>query len=123
MIPITDPLNHTTTFDALNRRTGVTYADTSTTAYTYDTGNPLTQVVDSIAGNITRTHDGLNRLTSETTPQGSVSYTYDAAARAHMRAKKGRFHWPRDLLHRDRLALVDRDLTDFGWQVERCVDV
>jgi YD repeat-containing protein len=37
--------------------------------------------VDSIAGTITRTYDGLNRLTSETTPQGSVSYTYDAAGR------------------------------------------
>jgi RHS repeat-associated protein len=69
------------TYDALNRRTGVTYADGSTTAYTYDAGNRLTQVVDSIAGTITRTYDGLNRLTSETTPQGSVSYTYDAAGR------------------------------------------
>jgi len=38
-------------------------------------------VNDSIAGTITRTYDGLNRLTSETTPQGSVSYTYDAAGR------------------------------------------
>jgi RHS repeat-associated protein len=38
-------------------------------------------VVDSIAGTIMRTYDGLNRLTSETTPQGSVSYTYDAAGR------------------------------------------
>jgi YD repeat-containing protein len=69
------------TYDALNRRTGVTYADTSTTAYTYDAGNRLTQVVDSIAGTITRTHDGLNRLTSETTLQGSVTYSYDAAGR------------------------------------------
>jgi YD repeat-containing protein len=71
----------TYTYDALNRRTGVTYADGSTTAYTYDAGNRLTQVVDSIAGTIMRTYDGLNRLTSETTPQGSVSYTYDAAGR------------------------------------------
>jgi len=38
-------------------------------------------VVDSTAGTITRAYDGLNRLTSETTPQGSVSYTYDAAGR------------------------------------------
>ncbi|MFQ5683983.1 MAG: hypothetical protein ACE5HC_12005 [Candidatus Binatia bacterium] len=30
---------------------------------------------------MTRTYDGLDRLTSETTPQGSVSYTYDAAGR------------------------------------------
>ena len=65
----------------MNRRTGVTYADSSTIAYTYDNGNRLTQVVDSIAGTVTRTYDGLNRLASETTPQGSVSYTYDAAGR------------------------------------------
>jgi YD repeat-containing protein len=39
------------------------------------------QVVDSIAGTITRTYDSLDRLISETTPQGSVSYTYDAAGR------------------------------------------
>jgi len=62
-------------------RKDVTYGDTSTTTYAYDQGNRLTQVVDSIAGTITRTYDGLDRLTSETTPQGSVSYTYDAASR------------------------------------------
>lgn len=71
----------TYSYDGLNRRTGVTYADSSTTAYTYDKGNRLTQVVDSIAGTITRTYDGLDRLTSETTPQGSVAYTYDDAGR------------------------------------------
>ena len=69
------------TYDALNRRKLVTYADSSTTSYTYDKGNRLTQIVDSIAGTITRTYDGLDRLTSETTPQGSVSYTYDNAGR------------------------------------------
>jgi RHS repeat-associated protein len=59
----------------------VTYADGSSTTYTYDAGNRLTQITDSVSGTITRTYDGLNRLTSETTPQGSVSYTYDAAGR------------------------------------------
>ncbi|HXH81927.1 MAG TPA: RHS repeat domain-containing protein, partial [Candidatus Tectomicrobia bacterium] len=29
----------------------------------------------------TRTYDGLDRLTQETTPNGTVSYTYDAAGR------------------------------------------
>jgi YD repeat-containing protein len=56
-------------------------ADGSNTTYIYDKGNRLTQVVDSIAGTITRSYDGLNRITSETTPQGSVSYSYDAASR------------------------------------------
>jgi len=41
----------------------------------------VTQIVDSANGTITRTYDGLDRLTAETTPQGTVSYTYDAASR------------------------------------------
>jgi YD repeat-containing protein len=68
-------------YDALNRRTSATYADSSDTTYTYDKGNRLTQINDSTAGNIIRTYDGLDRLTSEQTPQGTVGYTYDAASR------------------------------------------
>ena len=41
----------------------------------------MTSIADSVNGTITRTFDGLDRLTSETTPQGTVSYTYDAADR------------------------------------------
>ena len=41
----------------------------------------MTQVVDSSGGTITRVYDNLDRLTSETTPQGSISYSYDAAER------------------------------------------
>lgn len=44
-------------------------------------GNRLTEAVDSVTGTITRGYDGLDRLTSETTPQGSISYGYDAASR------------------------------------------
>lgn len=53
----------------------------ATVSYTYDAGNRLTQLVDSVGGTITRSYDSLDRLTSETTPQGSVSYGYDAASR------------------------------------------
>jgi uncharacterized protein RhaS with RHS repeats len=49
--------------------------------YAYDTGNRMTQIVDSVSGTITRGFDGLDRLTSEITPQGTVSYTYDNAGR------------------------------------------
>jgi YD repeat-containing protein len=56
----------------------VSYADASTIQYTYDAGDRLTQVVDSIGGTISRVYDGLDRLASETTPQGTVSYTYAA---------------------------------------------
>ncbi|MFZ3381057.1 MAG: RHS repeat-associated core domain-containing protein [Candidatus Acidiferrales bacterium] len=74
-------------YDNLNRRTfagfgtqaGPTYE--STINYTWDAGNRLTQIVDSVTGTITRGYDGLDRLTSEQTPQGTVSYTYDAAGR------------------------------------------
>jgi RHS repeat-associated protein len=40
-----------------------------------------TQVIDSLSGTIARTYDNFDRLTSETTPQGSVSYLYDDAGR------------------------------------------
>ena len=52
-----------------------------TTTYTYDKGNRLTQISDSVSGPITLTYDGLDRLTLESTSQGSVTYTYDAAGR------------------------------------------
>jgi YD repeat-containing protein len=44
----------------------------------YDAGDRVIQVTDSVTGTITRSYDGLDRLTSEVTPQGSVSYAYYA---------------------------------------------
>ena len=68
-------------YDGLNRRTlaefGTPPTYESTVNYYYDGGDRLTSVVDSSSGTITPVFDGLNRLTSETTPQGSVAYTYD----------------------------------------------
>jgi YD repeat-containing protein len=77
----TDRQNQVTayTYDPLNRLQTETYDDGSTTTHVYDAGNRRTQIVDSLAGTITRAFDGLDRITSETTPEGSVSYTYDAA--------------------------------------------
>jgi RHS repeat-associated protein len=78
------------TYDGLNRRTlagfGVTVTGgmssyQSTVAYAHDGGNRITQISDSLSGNINRNYDGLDRLVSETTPQGSVGYTYDLAGR------------------------------------------
>lgn len=78
------------THDGLNRRTlagfGVTVTGgvssyQSTVAYTRDAGNRITQISDSLAGNIARGYDGLDRLASETTPQGSIGYTYDLDGR------------------------------------------
>ena len=51
-------------------------------------GNRLTQAVDSVAGTISRqysngtpAYDGLDDLLQETTPQGTINYTYDSARR------------------------------------------
>lgn len=76
------------TYDAHDRRTfvgfGMTgtppiYASTITTSY--DDGDRATEIVDSTAGTIERTYDLLDRLTEETTPEGTIAYTYDAAGR------------------------------------------
>jgi RHS repeat-associated protein len=73
-------------YDGLDRMTfagfgynGTSYA--STINYTWDGGNRLTQVVDTVAGTIARTYEGLDRLTEEQTPQGDVTYGYDNANR------------------------------------------
>jgi RHS repeat-associated protein len=76
----------TYTYDPLNRKTKATYQDSTSTNYTYDAGNRVTQVQEKDAGGtvtttITRTYDGLDRLTEEVTPQGQLDYVYDAANR------------------------------------------
>ena len=76
----------TYTYDPLNRRTKTTFHDNTSTNYTYDAGNRITQVQEKNAGGtvtdtITRTYDGLDRLTQEVTAQGTVNYTYDNASR------------------------------------------
>ncbi|TKB75487.1 MAG: hypothetical protein E8D46_01315 [Nitrospira sp.] len=74
------------TYDALNRKTKTTFQDGTSTNYTYDAGNRITQVQEKDAGGtvtatITRTYDGLDRLTQEVTAQGTVNYVYDSASR------------------------------------------
>ena len=73
-------------YDSLDRRifTGYGYNGSSyesTINLAFDKGDHLTQAVDSIAGTITRGYDLLDNLTSETTPQGTVGYSYDLASR------------------------------------------
>ncbi|WP_029922947.1 RHS repeat-associated core domain-containing protein [Nevskia soli] len=77
------------TYDGLGRVTqagfGATVANptayTSTISQTWDAGDRLTQVVDSANGTIGRSYDALDRMTQETTVQGTVNYTYDAGGR------------------------------------------
>jgi RHS repeat-associated protein len=54
----------------------------STLTYSYDAGNRVTDIVDSLNGTLHRDYDGLDRLVQEQQPpRGTVSYTYDAAGR------------------------------------------
>ena len=76
------------TYDALGRLTSISYGanaggttSASNTAFTWDSGNRLTKVVDSVSGTITRNYDLLDRTLSETTPQGTVTRTFDAGGR------------------------------------------
>lgn len=71
-------------YDALNRLTTASFNTSknpsfsqSSFSYTYDGGDRLT----TASGGISRSYDGLDRLLSETTPQGTVTYSYDAAGR------------------------------------------
>jgi RHS repeat-associated protein len=78
-----------TSYDALGRATEVEYGGTdagNTITYTYDLGNRMTKAVDTEGGSpsspgntITRTYDGLDRVLSETKPEGTVAYSYDPA--------------------------------------------
>lgn len=82
-------------YDGLDRNTFIGYGTTagpvyeSTTSYSYDGGNRLSSVVDSVSGTITPVFDGLDRLTSETTSQGSIGYSYDNASRRTSTAVTG----------------------------------
>jgi RHS repeat-associated protein len=100
-------------YDSLYRRTCVAYAVTAGTdpcapttyeskvAYTWDKGDRLTELADSLVTTsttpcgggaattkITRCYDDLNRLLTEVTPQGTVSYGYhpNGGPRASMTA-------------------------------------
>jgi len=76
-------------WNPLNRPKGITWADGSTTTLTWDAGNRLTQVVDSIKGTITRRWDDLDRLSYEQTPQGRLDYTNDGAESPPDRLRPG----------------------------------
>ena len=79
------------TYDTMNRLILATYADGSSTTYTYDTLGRLTAINDSVSGPITYDYASANcgscgrgssnRIIRETTPLGSISYTYDSLGR------------------------------------------
>lgn len=89
LIEKTDRLKRRTayTYDNLNRAVRIDYADAFVTNI-YDAAGRMTQVTDSqAAGPITWTYDDANRVLSEMSPAGTISYTYNnASQRATMTA-------------------------------------
>jgi RHS repeat-associated protein len=83
-----------------------TYA--STIAYTYDGGSRLIGVYDSKSGTISRGYDNLNRLVSETTPQGSVGYTYDPDGRRQSMTVSGQSPIGYSFDNRGRLTAISQ---------------
>lgn len=77
-------------YDALNRLTYVDpqVAGTPDVHYEYDNLGRVTKTYTSSTQAITRTYDQLSRLLSETTPQGQMSFRYDAAG------NRTRITWP-----------------------------
>jgi RHS repeat-associated protein len=73
----------TFTYDALNRRTQASYQDGSVATFTYDAGDRLSSADDTADPHrpITFTSDPLDRLLTETTSLGTVTYTYEAFGR------------------------------------------
>jgi RHS repeat-associated protein len=53
----------------------------SSASFTFDPSGRLTKIDDTAGGVIDRTYDDLDRLTSESSPRGTVGYAYDDASR------------------------------------------
>ena len=85
LLSSTDRKLQTTSFiyDPLNRRTQATYADGAVTTFQYDATGRVLQAEDTADPHrpITMTYDTLDRLLSETTSLGTVSYGYDTIGR------------------------------------------
>lgn len=85
----TDRKNQITNFqyDPIDRRTLSSYHDGTSVAVAYDAVGNVTKLTDSAVGAIDWAYDVLDHVTQEVTPQGIVSYTYDALSRRYsMRA-------------------------------------
>jgi RHS repeat-associated protein len=81
LVELIDRKNQVTsyTYDALNRLKTTTYADGSHTTISWDAVNRPVLLADSASGTLAFHYDRLDRLIREVSPQGEVSYLYDAA--------------------------------------------
>jgi RHS repeat-associated protein len=80
LISVTDPRTKVTnyTYNALGDLTQQVSPDTGTTANTYDSGGNLATSTDARSKTGTYAYDALNRVTSLTYPDQTISYTYDS---------------------------------------------
>ncbi len=67
----------TFTYDALDRRTNIAYGTQSTVRLQYDSVSRVTNIVDTVGGTIRLAYDALDRLTTERTPNGTNTYSYN----------------------------------------------
>lgn len=83
MISYTDRKNQISAFgyDGLNRKTATTFADGSRITLNFDPAGRVNQINDTQTGSILFGYDLVNRVISEETTQGMVSYQYDAIGR------------------------------------------
>ena len=91
---------------------GPTYE--STISYFYDLYNRMTQVVDSASGTISRSYDDLNRTGTETTPQGTVTYTSDKARRLTTKSVRGQSAISYIYDNANRLQSISQGLASVG---------
>lgn len=98
------------TFDPLNRQTQVTYHDSSTTTNTSTLAIGSRKSSIRSRGTITRGYDLLDRLTSEVTPEGTVSYTYEAADRRATMTVAGQTQITYGYDNADRLTSITQGL-------------
>lgn len=75
-----DPLNRVN-FAGFGTALGTPNTYESSTNYSYDSANRLTQAVDTASGTVVRTYNDQTRTFSEGTPQGTVTSVFDAAGR------------------------------------------
>jgi RHS repeat-associated protein len=115
------------TYDPLGRLTLVGYKTVinggvtsyeSTIGYTYDSGNRMTQAVDSAGGTIAEVFDNFDRLISETTAQGFISYTYDLAGRRTSMAVSGQPQVNYTYDNADRLTQITQGTSTIGFSYD-----
>ena len=83
VLTYTDRRNFSThyTYDSLGRRDTTTYHDGTTVASHYDAAGRLQSLVDSASGTLSWGYDDFDRMTTATSPQGTVTYGYDVVGR------------------------------------------